>query len=132
MPPLSFKISLNIHTVIFLLSFLRLYLSPECLLIFSNLYIPPCVEKNQIYGDHIPRECIESRHFYSCLTSPLKTPRKMFWKPVSPNSRKGWRKLWLTCFIKIQSENMKKTWNIRSFIFCMVCNFSKFDGFTIF
>ena len=32
--------------------------------------------------------------------------------------------------IKIQSENMKMTWN-RLFIFCMIYNFSKCDGFTI-
>ena len=34
-------------------------------------------------------------------------------------------------FIKIQSENMKMTWKIRFFIFCMICNFFKCDGFTI-
>ena len=28
--------------------------------------------KFQIYGVHIPRKCIDSRHFYSC-PSPLKT-----------------------------------------------------------
>ena len=25
---------------------------------------------------------------------PFKTPGKIFWRSVSPNSRKGWRKLW--------------------------------------
>ena len=30
-------------------------------------------------------------------------------------------------FIKIQSENMKMAWNIRLFLFCIVCNFSKRD-----
>ena len=34
-------------------------------------------------------------------------------------------------FIKIQSENMKMTLNIRLFIFCMICNFSKYDDFTV-
>ena len=34
-------------------------------------------------------------------------------------------------FIKIQSENMKMTWNISLFIFCMIYSFSKCDGFTI-
>ena len=38
----------------------------------------------------------------------------------------------MICFIKIQSENMKMTWNISLFIFCMIYNFSKFDGFTVF
>ena len=35
----------------------------------------------------------------------------------------------MICFIKIQSENMKMTWNIRCFIFCMICSFFEFDGF---
>ena len=33
--------------------------------------------------------------------------------------------------IKIQSENMKMTWNISLFIFCMIFNFFKLDGFAI-
>ena len=37
----------------------------------------------------------------------------------------------MICFIKIQLENMKMTWNIRLFIFCMIYNFSKYDGFTV-
>ena len=32
--------------------------------------------------------------------------------------------------IKIQSEIMKMTSNIKLFIFCMIYNFSKCDGFT--
>ena len=35
------------------------------------------------------------------------------------------------CFVKIRSENMKMTWNIRFFIFYMIYNFSKCDGFTV-
>ena len=42
---------------------------------FSNFYIPPCVGKFfKICGVHIPRKCIDSRHFYPCLpysNSPL-------------------------------------------------------------
>ena len=34
-------------------------------------------------------------------------------------------------FIKIRSENMKMTWNINLFIFCMICNFSKCNVFTV-
>ena len=37
----------------------------------------------------------------------------------------------ITCFIKIQSETMKMTWNVRLFIFSMICNFSKRAGFTV-
>ena len=37
----------------------------------------------------------------------------------------------MICSIKIQSENMKMTWNISLFTFWMVFNFSKCDGFTV-
>ena len=54
-----------------------------------------------------------------------------FRKSVSPNSRNGRRERTMICFMKIQSEYMKMTWSIRFFIFCMICNFSKCDGFTV-
>ena len=44
--------------------------------------------------------------------------------------QKGVEKAML-CFIEIQSENMKMNWSIRLFIFCMICSFSKCDGFTV-
>ena len=38
----------------------------------------------------------------------------------------------MICFTKIQSENMMIAWGIITlFIFCMICNFFKRDGFTI-
>ena len=37
----------------------------------------------------------------------------------------------MICFIKIQSENVKMTWNFTSFIFCMIYSFSKCDGLTV-
>ena len=37
----------------------------------------------------------------------------------------------MICFIKSQSENMKMTWNIRLFMFCMIYDFYKCDGFTV-
>ena len=37
----------------------------------------------------------------------------------------------MICSIKIQLEDMKMTWNISLFTFCMVFNFSKGDGFTV-
>ena len=70
-----------------------------------------CGENFQIYGDHISRKCIDSRHFYS-RPSPLKTrpqflvitpyeegnysfPKAAFFLiSVSPNSKKEWRKIW--------------------------------------
>ena len=60
---------------------------------------------------------------------PLKTQGQFFWKSVSPKT-KGVEEA-MIYFIKIQSENMKMTWNISLFILCMICNFSECDGFTI-
>ena len=37
----------------------------------------------------------------------------------------------MICFIKIQSEIMKMTWNISLYIVCMICHFSKCDDFTV-
>ena len=34
-------------------------------------------------------------------------------------------------FIKFKSENVKMTWSIRLFIFCITCNFSECNGFTV-
>ena len=41
----------------------------------------------------------------------------------------------IICFIQIQSENIKMTWNINSFklfyFLCMICSFFKCDGSTV-
>ena len=52
-------------------------------------------EKISIYGIHI-RKWIESMHFYSYPSSPLKTPGTIFWKSVFLKGQepRGWRKLW--------------------------------------
>ena len=52
------------------------------------------------------------------------------WKICLIQQQKGVEKT-MICFIKTQSENMKMTWNISFFIFCVTCNFFKYDGFTI-
>ena len=100
----------------------------------------------QIYGVHIPRKLIDLRHFDSC-SSPLKTrpqvllsrprqkeiihsPRRILSKICFPEQQKGLEKT-MICFVKIQSENMKMTWNIRLFIFCMSCSFTKCDSSTV-
>ena len=89
LPPLSFKISLRDRSFHIYLNSLSL---SRMLVEFSDLYIPPCVRK--IYGVRIPRKYIESMHFYSCPSPPLKTSGRISWKSVSPR-RKGWRKLWV-------------------------------------
>ena len=62
-------------------------------------------------------------------SSPRKTPSRIFRKFVSSKT-KGAEET-MICFIKIQTENMKTTWNMRLYMFCMICNFSKYDGFIV-
>ena len=58
------------------------------------------------------------------------SPGRVLSKICFPQQQKGFEET-MICFIKIQSENMKMTWNMRFFIFYMICNFFKCDGFTI-
>ena len=43
----------------------------------------------KIYGVHIPRKCIESIHFYSCSSSPLKTPGRIILHICFPQAKRG-------------------------------------------
>ena len=52
---------------------------------------------------------------------------KNFFHPTVERGRESH----MVCFIKIQSENIKMTWDTSLFIFCMICSFSKFDGFAV-
>ena len=86
-------------------------------------------------------------YFHSCLSSFKTRPQVLFITPLAkeithsprqhsfenlfpPTGETGVEET-MICFIKIQSENMKMTWNIRCFIFYMICNFFKCDGFTV-
>ena len=59
--------------------------------------------------------------FYSYLSSPLKTPGRIFWKFISPKTERVEEAM--ICSIKIQSENIKMTWNISLFPFGMIAIF---------
>ena len=127
---LSWRISLRDTSFHISLISLAFYLSLECLFNFLwFVYSTMCGKIFSINGVHIHRKFIESMHFYSCPSPPLKTPGRIFWKSVSLKTK--WVEETMIFFIKIQSENMKMTWNISLFIFCMICNFSKCDGFTV-
>ena len=88
-----------------------------------------CGKNVSIYGVRIHRKCFKSMHFYSCPSPPHKTQCRIFWKSVSPKAE-GVKEA-MICSIEIQSENMKNTWNISLFVFCINGNFSKYDGFTV-
>ena len=54
---------------------------------FSLTCIFQHVQENfSIYSIHIPRKCIESMHFHSCHSPPLKTLGRIFGKSVSPKN----------------------------------------------
>ena len=55
-------------------------------------------------------------------------PGSILSKICFPQQQKGVEETMISS-IKIQSENMKMAWNIRFFIFFMICNFIKCDGF---
>ena len=130
-PPLalSFKISLGNTSFHISLNSLGLKLSPECLSNFLTFIFHHVWENfSQIWCSH-SQKIIESMHFYSCLSPPLKTPGRIFWKSVSPKT-KGLEETRIY-FIKIQSEIMTMTWNINLFIFCKIFNFFKCYGFPV-
>ena len=90
---LSSNISLNDTSFHISLNSWKFFLSTDCSLNFL-LYVPLCVGKLfQFYGIHIPKKCIESRNFYSCPNSPIKTPGRNFENLFAPR-RKGWKKPW--------------------------------------
>ena len=92
---LSSNISLNDTSFHISLNSWKFFLSTDCSLNFL-LYVPLCVGKLfQFYGIHIPKKCIESRNFYSCPNSPIKTPGRNFENLFAPR-RKGWKKPWFT------------------------------------
>ena len=128
---MSFKVSLKDTSFHVSINSLGLYFSAECLCwIFSQTCIFYHVRENfQIYRVHIPRKCIKPRHFYSCrpllplsLSLLLIPTGTFFWKSVSPNTRKGWRKLWLALL-----EFNQKKWK-----WLETLGYSCFEWFAIF
>ena len=135
---MSFKVSLKDTSFHVSINSLGLYFSAECLCwIFSQTCIFYHVRENfQIYRVHIPRKCIKPRHFYSCRPllplslSFTNSHRHFFLKICFPQHQKGVQETMIG-FIRIQSEEMKMIWNTRLFMLWMICNFFKWDGFTV-
>ena len=116
LPPLSFKITLRVTSFHISLNSLGFYLS-RMLVEFSLICIFQHVwEKLVNLWCSYSWKIIESMLFYS----RLKTPGRIFWKSVSPKT--GVEKT-MICSVKIQSENIKMTWNISLFPFGMIAIF---------
>ena len=126
--PCNWTLSLRDTSFPISLIWLGFYLFPECLLNFLWLvYSIMCRKMFSIYSVHIPKKWTESLHFYPCLSLLLKTPGIVFWKSVSFKT-KGVEKN-MICFIKVQSEKKKTTWNVC--LFCMICNIFKCDSLIV-
>ena len=102
----------------------------------SNFYMPPCVAKFFKFMEFTFLENALIRGIFTCITPHSKlAPNFLSSRPRqkkvthSPRQQKKVKETTI-CFIKIQSENMKMTWNIRFFIFGVTCNFFKCDGFS--
>ena len=117
------------------------------LLEFSlKLYIPPCMGKIFKFMEFTFLENALIRGIFTHAPPHSKSPptchhalsrRKLLIPPgcilsniCFPQWQKGVEEV-MICFLKIQSENIKMTWNIRFFMFCMICIFFNCDNFTI-
>ena len=89
-----------------------------------------CGKNFSIYGVHILRKSL-NLCFFTHASVPHSKLLVEFFENLFPPRQEGLGEA-IICSIKIQSENMKMTWNISLFTFCMICNFSKCDGFTVF
>ena len=129
--PCPSRLASKIHPFIFLYTLEGFSSLQNACWVLSDLYIPSCVGKNFQFMVFTLLENALNLSIFAHAPSPqLKTPGRIFWKSVSPKMK--WVEETMICFIKIQSKNMKMTCNITLFIFCMICIFSKCDGFTVF
>ena len=89
--------------------------------IFSDFYISRCVGK--IFQSMVFFTFLENHWIYAFLLiscSPTQTSW-IFWKFVLPKTEEV--EVAIICSAKIQSENMKMTWNISLFSFGMIAIF---------
>ena len=98
---------------------------------FSNLRIPPCVGTIFQFMVFTLENALNLRICTHCSVSHSKFQIQFFENLFSPRTKNKGVEETKICVIKNQLENMKMTWNISLFIFCMIYNFSKCDGLTV-
>ena len=98
---------------------------------FSNLRIPPCVGTIFQFMVFTLENALNLRICTHCSVSHSKLQMQFFENLFSPRTKNKGVEETKICVIKNQLENMKMTWNISLFIFCMIYNFSKCDGLTV-
>ena len=77
-----------------------------------------CGKKFSIYGVHFPPKCVACTFFTDAPVPHLKLQVEFFKNFFPQKTEKA-----MICSIKIQSKNMKMTWNISLFPFGMIVNF---------
>ena len=94
-------------------------------------YIPPCVGKNVQFMVFTLENEFNQCIFTHAPVLHSKLQAQFFENLFPPRTKNKGVEETVICFFKIQSENMKMTWNISSCICRMIYNFSKCDGFTV-
>ena len=90
--------------------------------IFIYFYIPPCVWKSFSFMVFAFLENALDLGIFTHAHIPTQNSRQIFLKICFPQQQKRVDKT-MSCFIKIQSEIMKVTWNIRLFMFRIIWKF---------
>ena len=123
------RLALGIHYYFFKL--LRVLSLSRMIVEFSLTYICYHVGKIfSIYGVTLEN----TSNLWMFIHAPVphsKLQVQFFENLCSPRAKNKMMEENMICFIKIQSEKMKITWNNSLFIFCMIYNFSKCDGSTV-
>ena len=127
--PCPSRLASGIHHYFFKLH--RIFSLSRMLVEFPDLYIPPCVGKFFQFIVFISENALNLCIFTHCQVPQSKRQVQFFENLFPPRAKNKEVEETMICFIKIQSENMKMTWNISLFICCMIYNFSKCDGFTV-
>ena len=128
------RLSSKIHPFIFHNSW-RFYLTPECLPNFLWLAYPTICGENicssqLLFAVPPPQKNASNLCIFTHASVIHSKLQAEFFENLFPRKTKGVEKT-IICFMKSQSKNVKMTWNNSSFIFCMVYNFCKCDGFTV-
>ena len=98
---------------------------------FSDLCIPPCVGKIFQFMVFTLENALNLCIFTHCSVPHSKLQIQFLENLFSPRTKNKGVEETKICVIKNQLENMKMTWNISLFIFCMIYNFSKCGGLTV-
>ena len=128
--PCRSRLASGIHHYFF--KFLGVLSLSRMLVEFSDLCIPPCVGKIFQFMVLALENALNLCIFTHCSVPHSKLQIQFLENLFSPRTKNKVVEETKICVIKNQLENIKMTWNISLFIFCMIYNFSKCGGLTVF